>query len=220
MTERGAIVPAGLPLRLRIIRLAALLLLLPAGLIFVAFPFYRLTLPGDLGIVEDTRAALGAGTAARNLRAAAVDCISERSGSRSIRGIGMTEYAYVIDLAEGQDPAATAENPWAGRSYEEGMAEYNRRLKAQMDSLLDRSRAGTSNRVERRLAADRSGELPAVRILSASDEPRRIGLVWGWGELALRWISWLVSSLIFLGLGAGCLFAVRLSRRRRIARRA
>jgi hypothetical protein len=204
-----------LSLRIRIARLVALFLLLPAGLACVGFPFYRFTLPGGWGIIEDTRAALGAGTDAGKLKAAAVHCVPERSGSNSSRGIGLTEYACVIDLSEAQAPAAPADDPWAGRSYEEGMAEYNRRLAAQMEALAERSRSRVSNRIERRLATDRSEALPAIRILSAPGEPRRVGLVWGFGELAWRWAHWLVSSLIFLGLGAGCLFAVRLSWKRR-----
>ncbi|HEV2747366.1 MAG TPA: hypothetical protein VGW34_08735 [Allosphingosinicella sp.] len=204
-----------MPLRIGIARVVALFLLLPAGLICVGFPFYRFTLPGGWGIIDDTRAALGAGTDAGKLEAASVDCVPERSGSKSSRGIGLTEYACVIDMSEAQDPAAPADDPWAGRSYEEGMAEYNRRLNAQMEALAERSRSAVSNRIERKLATDRSEALPAVRILSAAGEPRRVGLVWGFGELAWRWTSWLVSSLIFFAFGAGCLFAVRLSWKRR-----
>jgi hypothetical protein len=208
-----------LPLRIRIARVVALLLLLPAGLVCVGFPFYRLALPGGLAIVDDTRAALGAGTDAGRLKAAYVDCVRERTGSSSSRRIGLTGYACVIDLSDEQAPATTgvapADDPWAGRSFEEGMAESNRRLNAQIDELTSRSRRGVSNRIERKLATNRSGDLPAVRILSAADEPRRVGLVWGFGELAWRWASWLVINLIFFAFGAGCLFAVWLSWKRR-----
>ena len=202
-------------LRIRIARLAALFLLLPAGLVCIGFPFYRLTLPGGWAIVDDTRAALGAGTDAGRLKAASVDCVPERSGSNSSRGIGLTEYACVIDLSEAQAAAAPTDDPWAGRSYEEGMAEYSRRLNAQMEALAERSRSRMSNRIERRLATDRSNQLPAVRILSPPGEPRRVGLVWGFAELAWRWTHWLVTSLILFALGAACLYAVRLSWKRR-----
>lgn len=204
-----------LPLRIRIARIVALVLLLPAGLICVGFPFYQFALPGGWDMIDDTRAALGAGTDAGPLKAAHVDCVAERSGSSSSRGIGLTEYACVIDLSEAPADAAPAGDPWAGRSYEEGMAEYHRRLDAQLDALAERSRSGVSNRIERKLATDRSDEFPAVRILSAADEPRRVGLVWGFGELAGRWASWLVVSLIFFAFGGACLFAVRLSWKRR-----
>jgi hypothetical protein len=206
-------------MRIRIARVVALLLLLPAGLICIGFPFYRFALPGGWDMIDDTRAALGGGTDAGPLKAAYVDCVAERSGSNSSRGIGLTEYACVIDLSEAPAPvtpaAAPADDPWAGRSYEEGMAVYYRRLDLQLDALAQRSRSGVSNRIERKLATDRSGELPAVRILSAADEPRRVGLVWGFGELAWRWVSWLVISLVFFALGAACLFAVRLAWKRR-----
>lgn len=205
-----------MPLRVRIARIVALLVLLPAGLVCVGFPFYRLTLPGGWGIVDDTRAAFGAGTGGGALRAVSVHCTAERSGSSSSRGIGMTEYACVVDLSAAQPSVAPAGSAWDGAaSYEEGMAEHNRRIAAQMDDLIAQSRARSdvSNRVERRLASDRSGELPAVRILSA--EPRRVGLVWGAGELAWRWASWLVGNLIVFAFGAACLFAVRLAWKRR-----
>ena len=202
-------------LRQRIARLVAQLLLLPAGLICVGFPFYMLTLPGRWEIIDDTRAAFGAGADGGKLKAANVDCVRERSGSNSSRGIGMTEYACVIDLSKANDSATLTDDPWVGRSWEEGMAESNRRLNAQMEALSEESRAPQSNRIERKLATDRSGQLPAVRILSAQGEPRRVGLVWGFGELAWRWAKWLINSLILFAFGAGCLFAVWVAWKRR-----
>lgn len=83
----------------------ALLLLLPAGLICVGVPFYMLTLPDRWGIVDDTRAAFGAGSHGGRLKAAYVGCTRERSGSNSSRGIGITEYGCVIDLSEEPEPA-------------------------------------------------------------------------------------------------------------------
>ncbi|HYG46361.1 MAG TPA: hypothetical protein VD846_00325 [Allosphingosinicella sp.] len=201
-------------LRLRVGRVLSLFLL-PAGLVCVGFPFYALTLPGGWDIVDDTRAAFGAGAEAGGLKAAAVDCVRGRTGSNSTRGIGLTGYACVIDLSEAQD--GPADDPFAGRSREEGMAEYDRRLAAQMKALLERSLARQSNRIERRLATDRSGDLPAVRILSADGEPRRVGLVWGFGELAWRWASWLVANLLVLLFGAAALFAAKVAWKRRPA---
>jgi hypothetical protein len=201
-------------LRIRIAR-GLSLFLLPAGLICVGFPFYAFTLPGGWDIIDDTQAAFGAGTDAGRLNAAAVDCVRGRTGSNSSRGIGLTGYACVIDLSEARD--LPADDPFAGRSWEEGMAEYDRRTTAQMEALLERSRARQSNRIERTLATDRSGELPAVRILSAVGEPRRVGLVWGFGELAWRWASWLVGNLLVFGFGAAVLFAVKMAWKRRPA---
>lgn len=218
------------PRRILFARIASLLLL-PAGLVCTGFPFYRLTLPGGWGIVDDTRAAFGAGADGGQLKATYVDCTAERAGSNSSRGVGMTDYACVIDLAEEQPAAAPAapvptpgSDPYAGLSYEEAMekwnaatAEQNRRNAADLDAYIAQSRArgDVSNRIERRLATDRSEDLPAVRILSARDEPRRVGLVWGAGELAWRWASWLVSSLLLFAFGGFCLFAVRLAWKRR-----
>jgi hypothetical protein len=225
-------------LRIILARAVAFLLLLPAGLVCVAVPFWMLTLPGRSEIIDDTRAAFGAGVEGGRLKAAYVDCVAQRSGSSSGRGIGMTDYGCVIDLAEAPAPAASDQAPAASppadfgeydktASHDEQMAEFNRRTaevnrrlaeqsrryQADLDAFIERSRArsDTSNRLERRLATNRSGELPAVRIVSEPGEPRRIGLVWGAGEIALRWLQWLVVSLIFFALGGGCLLAVRLA---------
>lgn len=222
----------------------ASLLLLPAGLVCAAVPFWMLTLPGRSEIIDDTRAAFGAGTDAGRLKAAYVDCVRERSGSSSSRGIGMTEYGCVIDLSEASEltsapakAASASSKPEAEKSYddfasyEEKMAEFNRRTAeinrrqaeqdrryaADLDAYIAQSRArssGPSNRIERKLATNRSGQLPAIRILSAKGEPRRVGLVWGFGELAWRWSQRLVTSLLFFGLGAACLFAVWLAWKR------
>lgn len=223
----------------------ASLLLLPAGLLCVGVPFYLLTLPDRWGMIEDTRAAFGAGRDASPLKAAYVDCVRERSGSNSSRGIGITEYACVIDLSEESEPAAApakaasaGSKPEAEKSYddfasyEDKMAEFNRRTAevkrrqaeqdrryaADLDAYIAQSKArsDTSNRIERTLATDHSGELPAARILSAPGEPRRVGLFWSFGEITWRWVHWLVVSLLFFGFGGACLYAVWLAWRPRI----
>ncbi|MGF7171494.1 hypothetical protein FHS91_003194 [Sphingobium xanthum] len=207
-----------MPLRILLARIVALILLLPAGLLCVSFPFARFALPGGGDIIADTRAAFGAGTDGGKLKAYHVDCVRERSGSNSSRGIGITEYGCVIDLAEEQEkPPPPPEKPKANRTFEEAMADHNSSIAAALESVSAHSRrmAG-SNRIERQLATNRTGHLPAVRILSApGEQPRRIGLVWGFGELAWRWGQWLVTSLLFFGFGGGCLFAVYIAWKRR-----
>ena len=207
-----------MPLRILFARAVAFLVLLPAGLICVAVPFWMLTLPGRWEIIDDTKAALGAGMDGGRLRASYVDCVRERSGSGSSRGIGMTEYGCVIDLSEAEDPQpGPTDDPWTGRTWEEGMAEHSRRINAGIDALAAQraARSNSSNRLTRKLATDRSGQRPSVRILSAPADPRRVGLVWGFGELAWRWGQWLTTGLLFFGLGAGCLLAVWMAWTRR-----
>lgn len=229
-----------MPPRVVFARVVGLVLLLPAGLVCIGVPFWMLTLPGRGEIIGDTRAAFGAGMDAGTLRASYVDCVRERSGSNSSRGIGITEYGCVIDLtteperAPAPAPAPTgaqpgkaddeAGDPYAGLTYEEAMAKWNaardehtRSINAGIEALAAQrpARSDPSNRLERQLATDRSGQLPALRILSAEGEPRRIGLVWGFGELAWRWGQWLVVSLLFFGFGGGCLFAVWVAWKRR-----
>lgn len=131
--------PSGI--RLVFARVASLLLL-PAGLVCVGAPFYMLTLPERWGIVDDTRAAFGAGADGGRLKATYVGCVRERSGSSSntSRSFGITEYDCVIDLAEAPEPApaaakaaSTDSQPDTEKgyddfaSYEEKMAEFNRR---------------------------------------------------------------------------------------------
>ena len=226
------------------------LLLLPVGLACLVVPFWIMTLPGRAGMIDDTRAAFGSGRDATPLEAIYVDCVRQRVGSnyRSSRGVGMTEYDCVIDLATAtpapasatpaQRPAPPQAEPLQSvsgdtRSYEAAMADFNRRTaeatrrqaeqdrqyQVDLDAFIAQSRARSdvSNRLERTLATNRSGQLPAVRILSADDEPRRVGLVWGVGELAWRWSQWLVISLIFFAFAGAILFAVRLAWRRRPA---
>lgn len=215
----------------------ASLLLLPAGLVCVGVPFYMLTLPDRWGMIDDTQATLGAGLDGGRLRASYVDCTRERSGSNSTRGIAITEYGCVIDLSEAPEPtpvppvAPKAKDKggdrYAGLSYDESMkaydaemarwqaatAEQDRRNRAALDAALAqaKARSESSNRIERTLASDYSGKLPAVRILSAKGEPRRVGLVWGAGEIGFRWLHWLLISAVLFGFGAFCLFAVRLA---------
>ncbi|MCW5734912.1 MAG: hypothetical protein KIS73_12330 [Enhydrobacter sp.] len=226
-----------MPLRQRIARVIALFLL-PVGLLCVGVPFWMFTLPGRSEIIDDTRAAFGAGTDAGKLKAAYVDCVRERSGSSSSRGVGITEYDCVIDLSDVPEPApvptadrggkvdAEGGDSYAGLTYEEAMAKWNasmaehtRSVNAAVEALAAqrRARGDASNRLTRKLATNRSGELPAVRILSAPGESRRIGLVWGFGELAWRWVQWLVISLLFFGFGGGCLLAVWVAWTRRPA---
>lgn len=211
---------AGIPLRQRIARVVALLLLLPAGLVCVATPFWMLTLPGRAEIIDDTLAAFGAGTDGGRLRAAYVDCVAQRSGSSSSRGIGMTEYGCVIDLTTepAPEPAGQGGDPYAGLTPEEAMAKHSRSMNAGIEALAAqrRARGDGSNRLERKLATNRTGQLPTVRILSAEGQPRRIGLVWGFGEIAWRWGNWLVTSLIFFSFAAACLFAVWIAWMRRV----
>lgn len=175
-------------------------LALPAGLFLLAFPFYQLAvMPGGWAIVDDTRAALGAGVPS-TLKAEHVDCVMERSGGR--RG-SITEYACVIDIA-GPVPPAPAEPPKrTGGSRYTG---YQDPLLA----ALRNPRPGA--RLERRLPTDHTGELPMVRELS--EEPRRYALVWGAGEITGRWLYWLFTRGLALAFGAVCLFAVWVTWRR------
>jgi hypothetical protein len=196
MTVRG-------PLR----RLLALLLL-PVGLVCLAFPVAQLVLNDEAGLIDDTRAWFGAGTAEGVPAVSQVSCVQQRYGSSSSRGIGLSDWHCVLDLAPAARPAK--DDPFAGRSYDEGMEEYNRRLREQLEGL---GRNASSSRLERVLPSNRTGDLPVLRRLSGEGEAPRFGAVWRGGEILWRWLAWLLVSALFLGFGAACLYAAWMARR-------
>lgn len=178
------------------VRRAAALFLVVLGLFCIAVPFGILAFKGDGGLFDDTRAFFGAGSAQGVPVASYVDCTGSRSGSTTR---GFTSYGCVIDLVA---TAVPQDNPYTGRSYNDGFIEWQRRRDAQRANA-------TSNRLERSLAIDRSGVLPTVRRLSAEGEPNRYGLVWGPGELASRWLSALFIGGLFIGIGVPLLLVAR-----------
>jgi hypothetical protein len=177
------------------------LLLLPVGLTCIAFPIGQLALNDKAGLVDDTLAWFGAGTAEGVPAVTEVSCLQQRYGSSSQRGIGLSEWQCVIDLAAPEGPVE--DDPFARRSHEDGYNEYNRRLQIQLKGLL----TGGAGRVERVLPSNRTGDLPVLRRLSGENEPPRFGVIWGGGELLWRWLAGLLVSTLFLGFGAACLFA-------------
>jgi hypothetical protein len=179
------------------------LFLLPFGLICIAFPAAQLVLKDEAGLIDDTRAWFGAGTAEGVPKVTQVSCLEQRHGSPSQRGVGLSDWRCVLDLAAATRPAE--DDPFAGRSYDEGMKEYNRRLSVQLQGLL--TGASLPSRLERVLPSDRTGDLPLLRRLSGRNEPPRFGVVWGGAEIVRRWLSWLVMSALFLAFGAACLYA-------------
>lgn len=187
-------------------RILAALLLVPFGLACITIPVVLLVLKDDRGMINDTRAYFGAGTAEGVPKVSQVSCAGERSGSSSSRGVGFTEWDCAIDLAATIAPAQG--DPWVGRSYEDGMKEYLRQMSA------SRSEERAPGRIERIIPSNRTGDLPMVRRLSGASEPVSYGLVWGAGEITWRWLAWLAISAMFLGFGAACLIAARVAWRR------
>jgi hypothetical protein len=185
------------------------LILLPAGLVCITFPVAQLMLEDEAGLIEDTRAWFGAGTAEGVPTVTEVSCLQQRYGSSSHRGVGLSDWRCVLDLAAAERPAE--DDPFAGRSYADGMKEYDRRLSEQLKGLI--TGAKLPSRLERVLPSDRTGDLPVLRQLTAENEPPRFGVVWGGGELLWRWLRWLLVSILFLGFGAACLYAAWKARR-------
>lgn len=181
------------------------LLLVPAGLACLAFPVARLFLPESAGMIDDTHAWLGAGTAEGVPAVSQVSCIRQSFGSSSGRGVGLSQWSCTIDLDTAEQRPAG--NPFAGMSYEEAMRENVRQIAA-LSELL-RPENIISGRIERVLATDHTGQPPAVRRLSAEGQPPRFGLVWSGWEIAGRWLLWLVVSGLFIAFGLACLYAAR-----------
>lgn len=189
----------------QVLRRGFAVLLVPIALICLAFPFGQLILQDDGGLIDDTRAWFGAGTAEGVPQVSQVSCIKQRYGSNSSRGVGFTEWSCTLYIAPREEEPK--QDPWAGMTYEEAMAANDRQIAALSDLL--RPENLMSGKIERVLAGDRTGDLPALRRLSGEGEPPRFGVVWGGWEIAGRWLSWAFLAALFIAIGLACLFAAR-----------
>ncbi len=179
--------------------------IVPIALLCLAFPFALVSLEGNSGLIDDTRAFFGAGTAQGVPAVTDVSCLNRRYGSNSSRGIGASDWSCTLYLALPKQPPE--KDPWAGLSYEEAMRENDRRIAALGESL--RSAERWPSRIERVTASDRTGDLPALRRVSAPGEPPRFGVVWSGWELASRWLFRALISGLFIAIGLFCLIAAR-----------
>jgi hypothetical protein len=180
-------------------------LIVPIALLCLAFPLVLLSLQGDSGLIDDSRAWFGAGTAEGVPAVTDVSCLKRRYGSNSSRGIGASDWSCTLYLASPQRPPE--KDPWAGMTYEEAMRENDRRIAA-LGELL-RSGERWPSKIERVVTSDRSGDLPALRRISAPGEPPRFGVVWSGWELAGRWLYSALISALFFAIGLACLYAAR-----------
>ena len=98
--------------------------------------------------------------------------------------------------------------------YDQAMAEWQRRTMAELKRVTDP--ANRLNRIERTLATNRTGQLPTLRRLTPDGQPQRFGVIWGGGELAMRWGRLLVLSALFFGIGLGILYMARKIWRREV----
>lgn len=178
-------------------------LLVPLALVLVAMPFVHMARQDDWGIVDDTRAYFGAGTAEGAPKVTDVRCLKQSYGT-SRRG--HSEWACTLYLAYDQEEPAPID--WKGQDYDAAFAQWQRQTDAQLKALLTEDHV--SGKLERVLASDRSGDLPSLRRLSAEGKPPRLGVVWSGSELAVRWFFRLLLFVVFLTLGGLCLLAARL----------
>ncbi len=180
-------------------------LIVPIALVCLLFPAAQLFLQDDSGMIDDTRAWFGAGTAEGVPEVSEVSCLKRRYGSTSNRRVGFSEWSCRLNLAAKEE--RPEQNPWAGMTYEEAMQENNRRIAALSELLRPDARIPST--IERVLATNRSGQLPTLRRLSAESEPAKFGVVWSGTEIASRWLQWAFLSAIFIAIGIGCLYAAR-----------
>jgi hypothetical protein len=189
-------------------RLAARILspfLMAVGLVCLLFPPARLFLPDGPELITDTRAWLGQGRTEGLPPVAQVHCMPERSGTSRV---GIT--AWNCNLTLGRVPipkdfdvGATARQ--AGDPLLRGIATPG-----------DPARRALvlPTRLERELPSNRTGQIPQLRLLSAPGAPPLLGVVWGAGDMAWRWASWAIQSVLFLGFGGACVFVAVLAWRR------
>ena len=179
-------------------------LLSPFVLILFAIPF--LLFRSSAGaLIDDTRAWFGAGTDVGVPIVTSVHCVGSRTGSSSSRGVGMTTYGCVIDVAAAR-PAAR-DDPFKTLPYDQAMEEWRRRTMAEIKRVTDP--ANGLDRIERSLPLNRTGTRPTLRRLSSDGEPKRFGVVWGVGDLAWRWVHLLLFTAMLWGLGIGLLILAR-----------
>lgn len=179
-------------------------LLSPFVLILLALPV-ALFWNSAGALVDDTRAWFGGGTDQGVPTVTSVHCVGSRAGSNSSRGIGMTTYGCVIDVAAAK-PAAQ-DDPFKTLPYDQAMEEWRRRTMAELKRVTDP--ANRLNRIERSLPLNRTGTRPTLRRLSADGQPMRFGVVWGAGDLVWRWVQIMLFTAMFWGLGIGLLILAR-----------
>src|SRR5688572_1666900 len=104
---------------------AALLLLIPFGLVCFAFPIVRLVWMGHgTHLLDDTRAAYGAGTTEGVPRATSVRCSRSEAGSSGRRRIHSVEYDCEFALERTDLPPPRAPLDYTGMTPEEQQAAY------------------------------------------------------------------------------------------------
>lgn len=191
------------------------LVVIPIALVLLALPPVMFRNSGG-ALIDDTRAYFGAGTEVGVPVVTSVHCVGSRTGSNSSRGIGMTDYGCVIDVAATATATpASADDPFKTLPYDQAMAEWSRRSLAEIKRVTDP--ANRLNRIERSLPTDRTGTTPTLRRLTPDGHTPRFGVVWGAGELALRWVKLLLLTCLFWGIGLGSLYLARRIWRRKVA---
>jgi hypothetical protein len=206
---------SGVPWHKRVLFWLLAPLLVGFGLLCVAFPLVQLSsLEPGAHLIDDTRAAYGAGTTDDVPVVESVLCVREQYGTSGRRGFHSVEYDCEFDLVQ---PRAEAERP---NPYHDGMtpAEQQAAYEAEMAAYFARLAEVTRPRgpldppssVSRTLPRTAMGRpLPTLRRLSDGGEPPRYGLVFPDGGLAGRWGHWGAETLVFWAFAFGCFLATR-----------
>ena len=190
-------------------------LLVGFGLLCLAFPLVQLSSFGRGGprLLDDTRAAFGAGTTDGVPVATNVRCSRQEYGTSGRRGFHSVEYdcEFALELPDRTPPRPTPD--YANMT----IAQQQEAMRKEMDAYIAAVNAAAAPRgpldppaeVERTLPTPSTGRpLPTLRLLSADGEPPRYGLVWPDGGLGRRWWHWAWGTLLFWGFGIACLAAV------------
>jgi hypothetical protein len=196
-------------------------LLVVFGLLCLAFPLVQLSSfgPSSPHLLDDTRAAFGAGTARGVPVATDASCSRQEYGTSGRRGFHSVEYDCDFAL---ESPDRTPPRP-APDYANMTLAEQQEAMQREMEATLAAINAAAAPRgpldppdeVQRTLpTVGRGRPLPSLRRLSAVGDPPRYGLVWPDGGLGLRWAKWGSEALLFWAFGIACLVAVRVMWRR------
>jgi hypothetical protein len=187
-------------------RIASFLLL--GGIPCLLFPLAQLFMPRGPALWPDTLAYFGAGTSEGVPTVSQVHCSAERYGTSRTSAGGNTDWKCTLFLA-GAPATPQPANPYAGMTKEQAQAEYDRLnaefyrgIAAQTDPA--RQALAIPDRIERHLSANRDGQIPALRRLSAVGEPPVFGVVWDGSELFDRWFHWAIYAVFFWAMGGAC----------------
>lgn len=190
-----------------------MVLLLVFGTIMLLFPLSQLGREGSPMLWPDTKAWLRFGSAEDVPTVEQVRCVRYQYGTGGLHPRARTRFECDLMLGRAAIAAPVApSDPYAGLTKAQADSVFQQIISSAASPLLKISTEPSS--LAREVPMDMSGELPVLRRLSAPDAPAEYGVVWGTGEILLRWGVFAMDLVAFWGFGILCLVAARVAWRK------